>query len=1063
MKTRLLLLILVCAVCLMLSGGSNQIQAQSNIWVTAYYAGWMQSTLPASAIDYTAMTHINYFAIVPNADGSINLSGNGVTYNANAQTLVSNAHAHGVKVIITVGGWSTESAFNSASASASTRATFINNLMNVVRQANYDGIDVDWEPLATGDQTNYANLAHDLRDSLTAQNPALLLTMATQWAANVSAATYQYFDQVNLMTYDLAGLWSGWVTWHNSALYNDITIGTQTISCDGMVKKWNSAGVPLNKLGIGIDWYGYKYSGVTGPRQSITGGTLVQGNRDYATIMSSDYPTMTRVWDDAAQAAYLTNSSGWITYDDQQTCKAKIDYAKTKGIGGVIIWELGGGYRKSLAAGARDSLLQAVKNALGGVVTPSDSVAPSVAITAPANGSSLSGTVAVSVTASDNVGVAGVQFQLNGANLGSEVTTSPYNYSWNTALKSNGSYTLSAVARDAAGNKTTASITVTLSNAADTAAPSVSFTAPTTGATVSGTYAVKASASDNVAVIGVQFKLDGVNLGSEVTTSPYNYSWNTTSKSNGAYTLSAVARDAAGNTKTASISVTVSNIPDTTAPSVSFTAPTDGASVSGTITVSASASDNVGVAGVQFKLNGANLGSEITTVPYTYSWNTTLNTNGTYTLSAVARDAAGNTSTVSITVVDTNAIPLGTSAFAAVATDNFNRTDQPQLTGARWSSILNQPGKGTMRLVNQEIQAYDTIGVGYGGGVVWDSAVTKGSGVSLTVSQRSGDNSYTSLFIYARMSSKDLNTGNGYRFRYVDNSSGTATLSIQKVTGGTNGTDLVTTNYQINVGDSLRFIVQNDAPGTLTAFVNSTQVLSVVDTTYNPASWYYWVRGMVLAASPTFDNFALMAKIPTPLPIQLASFAAVASGPAVVELNWATVSEVNNYGFYIERRSQSETSFRTIGNFIPGAGTSLEQHQYSCADSTVSVGTYYYRLKQVDLNGDYTYSSEIVVTVTGAMAVGDDAVPYQFALLQNYPNPFNPTTEIKFTVQNAEHAAVIVYNMLGQQIAKLFDGVAEPGRYYTVQFNGGDFGSGIYMYRIVTDSHVAVRKMVLVK
>ena len=119
------------------------------------------------------------------------------------------------------------------------------------------------------------------------------------------------------------------------------------------------------------------------------------------------------------------------------------------------------------------------------------------------------------------------------------------------------------------------------------------------------------------------------------------------------------------------------------------------------------------------------------------------------------------------------------------------------------------------------------------------------------------------------MSGKDLSKGNGYRFRYVDNPGGTASLSIQKVTSGTNGTDLVTTNYQVNAGDSLRFIVQNDAGSTLTAFVNSTQVLSVVDTTYNPTSWYYWVRGMVISSAPTFDNFALMAKVPTALPIQL--------------------------------------------------------------------------------------------------------------------------------------------------------------------------------------------------
>src|SRR5207244_2393146 len=124
-----------------------------------------------------------------------------------------------------------------------------------------------------------------------------------------------------------------------------------------------------------------------------------------------------------------------------------------------------------------------------------------------------------------------------------------------------------------------------------------------------------ATASDNVGVAGVQFKLDGVNLGTEAATAPYSVSWNTVGTANGSHSLTAVARDAAGNvTTSAAVTVTVSN--DTTPPSVSITAPAGGASVSGTVSVTATASDNVGVAGVQFKLDGAALGAEDTTSPY---------------------------------------------------------------------------------------------------------------------------------------------------------------------------------------------------------------------------------------------------------------------------------------------------------------------------------------------------------------------------------------------------------------------------------------------------------------
>jgi len=112
--------------------------------------------------------------------------------------------------------------------------------------------------------------------------------------------------------------------------------------------------------------------------------------------------------------------------------------------------------------------------------------------------------------------------------------------------------------RDAAGNLAT-SADVTFTTAAplgDTTPPAVSITGPANGATVAGTVTVSASATDNVGVVGVQFKLDGVNLGSEITKAPYTLAWITSTASQGKHTLTAVARDAAGNTATSS-SVTV--------------------------------------------------------------------------------------------------------------------------------------------------------------------------------------------------------------------------------------------------------------------------------------------------------------------------------------------------------------------------------------------------------------------------------------------------------------------------------------------------------------------------
>jgi hypothetical protein len=277
-------------------------------------------------------------------------------------------------------------------------------------------------------------------------------------------------------------------------------------------------------------------------------------------------------------------------------------------------------------------------------VTGIDNTPPTASISNPANGSSVTGTINVTANASDNIGVAGVQFLLDGANLGAEDLSAPYSVSWNTTLVSNGNHTLTARARDTTGNITTSQgITVIVNN--DIVSPSINFTAPAAGM-VAGLINVSANASDNVGVTGVQFFLDGTNLGTEDLAAPYSVSWNTTNTVNGDHILTARARDAAGNTKTSSnLLVTVNN--DIESPTINLTGPAEG-TVAGTINVSAAAGDNVGVAGVQFFLDGTSLGAEDLNAPYTISWNTTTVVDGSYTLTARARDAAGNTKTSSL-------------------------------------------------------------------------------------------------------------------------------------------------------------------------------------------------------------------------------------------------------------------------------------------------------------------------------------------------------------------------------------------------------------------------------
>jgi len=200
----------------------------------------------------------------------------------------------------------------------------------------------------------------------------------------------------------------------------------------------------------------------------------------------------------------------------------------------------------------------------------------------------------------------------------------------------------------------------------------VSITSPSSGSPVSGTTTVTASVSiiGFLTVRGVQFKLDGANLGEEDGSAPYSIPWDTTTASEGSHTLTAVARDAVGLEFTsAPVRVTVSNgpPPDTSPPSVTIASPSSGATVSRTIDVSATASDDVGVAGVQFRLDDADLGAEDTEAPYSVPWDTTTTSDGSHTLTAVARDAAGNVTIsepVTVTVSNTSP-PPPSDTFAA--------------------------------------------------------------------------------------------------------------------------------------------------------------------------------------------------------------------------------------------------------------------------------------------------------------------------------------------------------------------------------------------------------------
>jgi hypothetical protein len=191
------------------------------------------------------------------------------------------------------------------------------------------------------------------------------------------------------------------------------------------------------------------------------------------------------------------------------------------------------------------------------------------------------------------------------------------------------------------------------------------------------------------------------------------------------------------------------------------------------------------------------------------------------------------------------------------------------------------------------------------------------------------------------------------------------------------------------------------------------------------------------------------------LPVELTSFNAIAKSNAV-ELAWKTATEINNFGFDVEKNVSG--SWSKIG-FVEGNGTTNAPKNYNFVDAKVSVydlveGTVSYRLKQIDRDGKFEYSKTVETTV---------ATPAVFALGQNYPNPFNPTTNISFSVPSDGMATLTVYNAIGQQVATLYNGVAVAGRLNVATFNASQLSSGVYFSRLTFSGKQLMNKMLLQK
>lgn len=208
-----------------------------------------------------------------------------------------------------------------------------------------------------------------------------------------------------------------------------------------------------------------------------------------------------------------------------------------------------------------------------------------------------------------------------------------------------------------------------------------------------------------------------------------------------------------------------------------------------------------------------------------------------------------------------------------------------------------------------------------------------------------------------------------------------------------------------------------------------------------------------LIAGEYDGNFTFFKNLFAVVPVELTAFTASEENGNVI-LNWSTGTETNNKGFDIERKAGS-SQWEKIA-YLEGAGTTTEPKYYSYKDERVSAGHYSYRLKQVDYDGTYTYSKTVEVDVK--MSV-------EFSLSQNYPNPFNPSTLIRYSVPEDGLVVLKIYDLLGKEVTTLVNEKKSRGT-YSVNFNassGGQFASGVYIYRLMINEFVSSKKMMFIR
>jgi chitinase len=320
-----------------------------------YYPEWSKYNNPpyvysAEQIPYNQLTHIAhaFVLLTAKADGTLDVPQGFVE-----PALISNAHAAGVKVLVSIGGGDGVQGprFNRMARSETSRQAFVKNVHSFLTANGYDGVDIDWEIPYEKDSSDCITLMQELRNELPAGQ--WLISMATpsdprSWGRGFDIpALAPIVDFMNVMTYDFTGSWAGY-TGLNSPLLQDRADPIQSGSLKTSMDLYqNIYGVPLEQLNIGTPFYGYEFDGADALWAACGTCAVNQQNYgDYIKPLLHSSGWQKKV-DKSARSPYMVNSTlpGFITYDNEASTASKTRYIlKQRGVGGVFMWELSADY-----------------------------------------------------------------------------------------------------------------------------------------------------------------------------------------------------------------------------------------------------------------------------------------------------------------------------------------------------------------------------------------------------------------------------------------------------------------------------------------------------------------------------------------------------------------------------------------------------------------------------------------------------------------------------------------------------------------------------------------------